>query len=94
MNRKRLWLAPIGLLMSLSIDASGAVHHSKAQAAYFAVHDKCVRALKAARNGANGHAAEERRQIEKAAREQYRKCEAWAHLVWKYYPKTPPTPAP
>ncbi len=92
MNRKRLWLA--ALLTFISISASGAVHHSKAQGAYFAVHETCVRALKAARKDATAHGAEERRQIEKAAKEQYRKCEAWAHLVWKYYPKVPPTPAP
>ena len=85
---KRILFAAV--FSSISMSALAAVRHTKAQAAYFAVHDQCVLDLNAAAKDASGHSPEERRILEKAAKEQYRRCEAYAHLVWKYYPNKPP----
>ncbi|GEM_PF-3800362 len=67
-----------------------AVHPTKAQTAYFDEHEKCSAALKAAKKNAKAAAPEARRKALEEARAAYRKCEAHAQLVWKFYPAPPP----
>jgi hypothetical protein len=73
----------------------GSIHRTPAQAAYFDAHAKCVKQLRDAKKdaGATKDAADRKRQIE-AAKQEYRRCEAHAHLIWKYYPALPPEDAP
>jgi hypothetical protein len=83
----------IALILLTSSTALAAVSHTKAQAAYFKEHDKCVSALRAAKKEANAAPPDERKKLVDAAKESYRRCEERAHLVWKFYPQLPP-PAP
>lgn len=71
----------------------GAVHHTRAQAAYFNAHDKCVMQLRDAQKDVAPRDASERKRLVKAAKQEYRRCEAHAHLIWKYYPSPPPEDA-
>jgi hypothetical protein len=71
----------------------GAVHHTPAQAAYFDAHAKCVKQLRDAKNDAASKDAAERKRLVEAAKQEYRRCEAHAHLIWKYYPAQPPQDA-
>lgn len=70
-----------------------AVHPTKAQAAYFAEHEKCVAALSEARASAKAGPADQRKAALAAAKQAYRRCEEHAHLVWKYWPDPPPAPS-
>lgn len=90
----RTKLALVIVTIALALPSAAAVHHSKRQNAYSEQHEKCRAALKAAQAEARKHQGEERKQIEKAAREAYDRCEEYAHLVWKYYPEKPPVPDP
>jgi len=77
-----LLLAPAALF--------GAVHHTAAHAAYFKAHGQCVRHLHEAKKDASAKVEPERKKTLDAAKEEYRRCEAHAHLIWKYYPSSPP----
>jgi hypothetical protein len=70
-----------------------AIHHTKAQQAYFDEHAKCVRQLRHAKKAARARPPDERKAALAAAKSGYDRCEAWAHLVWKYYPQQPPANA-
>ena len=77
-----------------ALPAAGAINHSKRRTAYFEQHEKCVAALKAAKAEAKKHDADERKRMEKSARDAYDRCEEYAHLILKYYPQKPPVPEP
>ena len=86
----------ITIMLFTCSTAFAAVHPTKAQAAYFDEHDKCVSALRAAKKEAKAAPSDQRKKLLDAAKHAYRQCEEHAHLVWKYYPLPPPpstTPA-
>jgi hypothetical protein len=78
------------LMLLTCSPALAAVHPTKAQAAYFDEHDKCVSALRAAKKEAKAAPADQRKMLLDTAKKAYRRCEEHAHLVWKFYPKPPP----
>jgi hypothetical protein len=80
----------IVLILFTSSSALAAVHPTKAQAAYFDEHDKCVSTLRAAKKDAKAAPADQRKKLLDAAKQAYRQCEEHAHLVWKFYPQPPP----
>jgi hypothetical protein len=80
----------IVLILFTSSSALAAIHPTKAQAAYFDEHDKCVSTLRAAKKDAKAAPADQRKKLLDAAKQAYRQCEEHAHLVWKYYPQQPP----
>jgi hypothetical protein len=73
--------------------AFAAVRHTKAQQAYFDEHEKCVTQLREAKKAVRGKPTGQRKAALAAARREYDRCEAWAQLVWKYYPQRPPAKA-
>lgn len=77
-------------ILAASIDVCAAVHPTRAQIAYFHEHDKCVAAFRQSAKKAKTAPADERKKEIAAAKQDYRQCEAHAHLVWKYYPAPPP----
>jgi hypothetical protein len=81
----------IVLILFTSSTALAAVHPTKAQAAYLDEHDKCVSSLRTAKKDAKAAPVDRRRALLDAAKQAYRQCEEHAHLVWKYYPKLPPS---
>ena len=81
------------LVLLLSGTALGAIHHMPAQAAYFDAHKQCVKHLRDAKNDAASKDATEQKRVIEAAKREYRRCEAHAHLIWKYYPASPPPDA-
>jgi hypothetical protein len=84
-------IARISLLLLLApAILFAAIHPTKAQGAYINEHEKCVNQLRDARKDAVQHDAAERKRLFDAAKQAYHRCEAHAHLVWKYYPVTPP----
>lgn len=76
------------------VAAQAAVHPTKAQQAYFDEHDKCVKELREDEKAAGSRPAAQQKAILAAAKSEYGQCEAWAHLIWKYYPRRPPGNAP
>src|SRR5258708_24675843 len=78
------------LLLFLTPTLFGAVHHTPAQAAYFDAHAKCVQQLRSAKKEAATKGAAERKRMMEAAKQEYQRCEAHAHLIWKHYPAAPP----
>lgn len=83
------------VLMLLTCSTSfAAVHPTRAQAAYFDEHDKCVSALRAAKKDARAAPPDQRKKLLDSAKQAYRQCEEHAHLVWKFYPKPPPGTTP
>jgi hypothetical protein len=90
----RLWANATLLCLALAPGvASAAIHHTKAQQAYFDEHAKCVRQLRDAKKAARSKPPDERKAALAAAKSEYDRCESWAHLVWKYYPQRPPANA-
>jgi hypothetical protein len=85
-------MACISTMMVLLVPAAlqGAVHHTAAQAAYFDAHAKCVKQLRDAKKAAASKDSAERKGVVDAAKQEYRRCEAHAHLIWKFYPDLPP----
>lgn len=82
-------LSPLLLLLA-PVALFGAVHPTKAQAAYINEHEKCVHQLREARKDAVQRDAGGRKRLLDSARQAYHRCEAHAHLVWQYYPALPP----
>ncbi len=78
------------LILFFPSAAFAAVHHTKAQQAYFDEHDKCVSTLRAAKKNAKAAPADQRQKVLDDAKQAYKRCEDHAHLVWKYYPQPPP----
>ena len=91
----RTWANAILFYVALTPGAAyAAVHPTKAQQAYFDEHDKCVKELREDEKAAGSRPAEQQKSILAAAKNEYGQCEAWAHLIWKYYPRRPPGTAP
>jgi hypothetical protein len=90
----RPWVsATLFLVAFTSTAAFAAIHRTKAQQAYFVEHEKCLRELREAKKAARAKPPEQRKAMLAAAKSEYDRCEAWAHLVWKYYPQRPPANA-
>lgn len=90
----RPWASATLFLMAFTSGAAlAAIHHTKAQQAYFDEHEKCVRELREAKKAARAKPPEQRKAMLAAAKSRYDRCEAWAHLVWEYYPQRPPANA-
>lgn len=81
----------IVLILFTSSTALAAVHPTRAQAAYFDEHDKCVSSIRAAKKDAKAAPVDRRKTLLDAAKQAYRQCEEHAHLVWKFYPNPPPS---
>jgi hypothetical protein len=94
MMRKQLLFAITLVAVTSTMPTSAAVHHSKRANAYFEQHEKCRQALKTAKNEARKHHGSERKEMLRAAHAAYERCEAYANLVWKYYPDKPLLPDP
>ncbi len=87
---------PLSMTIAVAIVAAPAfasIHHTKAQEAYFAEHEKCAKALRESKKSAQAKPPEQRKAAVATAKDEYARCEAWARLVWKYYPNEPPKPA-
>jgi hypothetical protein len=90
----RPWVSATLFLVAFTpCAATAAIHHTKAQQAYFDEHAKCVRQLRDAKKAARSKPPDERKAALAAAKSEYDRCEAWAYLVWKYYPQRPPANA-
>ena len=90
----RPWVSATLLCLALAPGAAmAAIHRTKAQQAYFDEHEKCVRHLHDSKKAARSKPPDERKAALAVAKREYDRCEAWAHLVWKYYPQRPPADA-